>query len=535
MGAYFLAANPTRVFFLRCVTLFIPTFNQATRRKTSKPTTMTSIPSGTAPQQAAAAITDNSSRIFSLDVLRGISVLGILIISIWEFGGFTVNQQNFFRLGTHGGNYKLLTAISILFEGKMGGLLALVFGAGIILFMQKKEPAVSIAAADAYIRRQVWLLIFGVINAFVLLWPGDILFQYGVVGILLFAFWRISARGLLIAAIICTLIYCGKNYWNYADDKKDYKKYLVVKTIEEKFKQDSTTRAKKDSVDRTKDTIQLKDVLAKNKLADSIAKKTDTLTKKQGEEKGKWEGIIKSMKYDSAATVSENKAMRTGSYTKIWTHLMQRSQSKESFWLYKIGLWEIGSLMFLGMALLGFGFFGHRFSSSKYLLLALFTLAVGFALAWFRVHLQAIKMVDYAKYLDKQALPFNQFLPIERLLLATGYASMIMLLLRANLLNWLWRALAATGRMALTNYILQSIICTLFFYGYGFGYFGRLQQWELYGMVAEIAMVQIVFSVCWLRYYSMGPLEWLWRSLIYRKWLPLKIIQSSIITATPAT
>lgn len=496
---------------------------------------MTSIPSGTAPQQAAIATTDNSSRLFSLDVLRGISVLGILIISIWEFGGFTVNEQNFFRLGTHGGNYNLLTAVSVLFEGKMRALLALVFGAGIILFMQKKEPAVSIATADAYIRRQVWLIIFGVVNAFVLLWPGDILFQYGVVGILIFGFWRISARGLLIAAIIFTLIYCGKNYWNYADDKKDYKKYLVVKTVEEKFKQDSTNRAKKDSVEKTKDTIQLKDVLAKNKLADSIAKKTDTLTKKQGEEKGKWEGIVKSMKYDSAATVAENKAMRSGSYTKIWTYLMQRSQTKESFWLYKIGLWDIGSLMFLGMALLGFGFFSQRFSSSKYLILALLSLAIGFTLAWFRVHFLAIKMVDYAKYIDKQAVPFNQFFPVERLLLATGYASMIMLLLRANLLNWLWRALAATGRMALTNYILQSIICTFFFYGYGFGYFGRLQQWELYGMVAEIALVQIIFSVCWLRYYYMGPLEWLWRCLIYRKWLPFKINQSSIITDTPAT
>lgn len=146
-------------------------------------------------------------------------------------------------------------------------------------------------------------------------------------------------------------------------------------------------------------------MLAKNKLADTIAKKTDTLTKKQG----KWEGIIKSMKYDSAAAVAENKAMRTGSYTKIWTHLMQRSQNKESHWLYRIGLWDIESLMFPGIALLGFVFFGHRFSSSKYLLPALFTLSVGFALAWFRVHLHAIKKVDCAKYIDKQTLPFNQF------------------------------------------------------------------------------------------------------------------------------
>ena len=88
------------------------------------------------------------------------------------------------------------------------------------------------------------------------------------------------------------------------------------------------------------------------------------------------------MKYDSAAAVAENKAMPTSSYTKIWTHLLQRSQNKESDWLYKIGLRDIGSPIFFGMALLCLGFFGHRFSSSKYLLPALFTLSVGFALAW---------------------------------------------------------------------------------------------------------------------------------------------------------
>jgi uncharacterized protein len=91
-----------------------------------------------------------------------------------------------------------------------------------------------------------------------------------------------------------------------------------------------------------------------------------------------------------------------------------------------------------------------------------------------------------------------------------------------NLFNWLWEALAATGRIAFTNYMIQSIICSFFFYGYGFGYFGRLNQWELYFMVAEIALVQIVFSVFWMRYYRMGPLEWLWRCLVYRKWLPIK-------------
>ena len=468
----------------------------------------------------AVPATDNP-RISSLDILRGIALLGILVISIWEFGGFSAAEQNFYRTGTHGGNYKLLTTISILFEGKMQALFAMVFGAGIILFLQRKDHPGPITSADAYIRRQMWLIIFGIFNAFILLWPGDILFQYGVAGIMLFAFSRIKAKGLFIAAVVCTLVYCGKQYWNYADDKKDYKKYTAVLAVEKKFKQDSTARASEDSLDRTKDTILLKDKLIKNKLADSLARKKDTLTGKQAEEKGGWEGRIKGFKYDSAKVKAENKAMRAG-YGKVWTHLMQRSQNKESFWLYRIGIWDIGSMMFLGMALLGIGFFSSRFSASKYLIIALLTIAAGFALAWFRIHNNNISSDDYTKYIEKHAIPYNQFFPIERILMATGYASLVLWLLRMNLVNWLWEALAATGRIAFTNYMIQSIICSFFFYGYGFGYFGRLNQWELYFMVAEIALVQIVFSVFWMRYYRMGPLEWLWRCLVYRKWLPIK-------------
>ncbi len=468
---------------------------------------------------------DDHSHNLALDTLRGIAILGLLVISIREFGGFTNNQQNFFGLGPHGGNYKLAYIISFLFEGKMTALLAMVFGAGMLVFMQKKEYPAPLAAPDAYIRHQVWLIIFGVFNAFVLLWPGDILFRFGVMGILLFAFWRMRTRGLLIAAILCTLVYCGKQYWNYADDRGDHKKYSVVIGLEKKFKQDSTDRAKKDSINIEKYTP------AQIKLNDSLAKKKDTLTRKQADEKGKWEGITKGLKYDSAAKATENKAMRINSYTKTWNHLLQRSQTKESWWLYQVGIWEMASLMFLGMFLLGIGFFNHGFSSSKYIITAVITLGIGFALAWFRLHYSNLKLFDYGNYIDMQAFPPNQFLPIENILFATGYASLFLLLLRIKWLNWLWQAIAALGRLALTSYIIQTILCTFFFYGYGFGYFGRLTQLQLYFTAAEIWLVQIVFAIFWLRYYSMGPLEWLWRCMVYRRWLPWKIKR----TDSPAT
>jgi uncharacterized protein len=133
-----------------------------------------------------------------------------------------------------------------------------------------------------------------------------------------------------------------------------------------------------------------------------------------------------------------------------------------------------------------------------------------------------MRVVDYEKYVAGHALPANLLFPVERLLLATGYAALVMFLIRINILKWLWGALSAVGKMAFTNYFMQTIVCTLFFYGYGFGYFGRLSQAQLYFLVAEIWLVQTVFSIIWLRYYNHGPVEWLWRCLIYRKRFPNK-------------
>ena len=117
--------------------------------------------------------------------------------------------------------------------------------------------------------------------------------------------------------------------------------------------------------------------------------------------------------------------------------------------------------------------------------------------------------------------------------MATGYAALVGLLVSIGFLTRFWGALAAVGRLALTNYLVQSIICTLFFTGFGGGYFGRLQQVELYYIVLEICMVQTIFSVLWLRHYQLGPAEWLWRCLVYKKWLPNRIRRSE--PAAPVT
>lgn len=127
------------------------------------------------------------------------------------------------------------------------------------------------------------------------------------------------------------------------------------------------------------------------------------------------------------------------------------------------------------------------------------------------------------------ALFFNQAL--AGLLLAMGYAATPVLLLRSSAWRRRIRPLAATGRMALTNYLLQSLVCTLLFYGYGLGLAGLVRSAVSVLVAAGIYAAQTVFSGWWLRRFRFGPAEWLWRSLttLAERYLNLRVIDDSVV------
>jgi uncharacterized protein len=111
---------------------------------------------------------------------------------------------------------------------------------------------------------------------------------------------------------------------------------------------------------------------------------------------------------------------------------------------------------------------------------------------------------------------------LRRLLLATGHLSLIMLVYKYRIVPWLMKALASVGQMAFSNYLMQSIICTLIFYGYGLRWFGEFERYQLYVVMAGIWLFQVAFSNLWLQYFRFGPFEWVWRSLTYWKKQPMK-------------
>ena len=144
--------------------------------------------------QNAIEPTQKTERIILLDSLRGIAVLGILIMNIPFFGlpdpaGY--NPVALDEIGTI--NEKIFIIVNGYIDGTQRAMFSMLFGAGILLFVSRLETrAEGLKPADYFLRRQLWLLAFGLFNAYVLLWPGDILFPYGVCGIILFVFRKMK-------------------------------------------------------------------------------------------------------------------------------------------------------------------------------------------------------------------------------------------------------------------------------------------------------------------------------------------------------
>jgi len=107
-----------------------------------------------------------------------------------------------------------------------------------------------------------------------------------------------------------------------------------------------------------------------------------------------------------------------------------------------------------------------------------------------------------------------------------GWMGVVVLACHAGCRSWLGKSFAGVGRMALTNYLLHSLICTFIFYGYGLGLYGSVDRVGQIGIVMAIWAFQLLASPLWLRHFRFGPAEWLWRTLSYGALQPMRIGKS---------
>jgi len=431
---------------------------------------------------ANAAPVSQSERIKIIDSLRGIALLGILLMNIPYFAlpepafdNLTLNNE----IGTI--NEKVWYFINWFMEGSQRAIFSMLFGAGTILFISRLEKrAEGSIPVEFFVRRQLWLLFFGLINAFVLLWPGDILFEYAVCGIIVLVFRHLSVKSLLIAALVCLLLMTAR------ENRDLYKQKAVISKGEAIAKMDTT----------------------KIKLNDQ-----------QKTELGAMTGFKE--KSDSSSQRKEmNRNLREigGTYAQLYNNLSTVSTALEFQYTY-YGLWDVLLFMFIGMAFYKSGVLMGNGSSRLYWLLFIAGLGGGLLISYFR--LQPIFQFKFNQFEITKNKVFEYY-EISRTLRSLGIFGLIMLLNKSGWFKWLFALMRPVGQMAFTNYLAQSFICGLLFFGIGFGLLGKLQRYEIYYVVGAIWILQIIWSNIWLRYYKFGPLEWLWRSLTYWKKQPFR-------------
>lgn len=432
--------------------------------------------------QTGTSPTAQNERIVLLDSLRGIALLGILLMNIPYFGLPEPAFDNPLLMNEKGTiNMQVWYFINMVPEGTMRAVFSILFGAGILLFVSRLEKRVEgMMAAEYFIRRQLWLIVFGLVNAFILLWPGDILFQYGILGIIAFVFRRMPVKGLLIAAAVCLLLMTARENIDMHRTQEKIKKGEVIAKID-------TTK--------TKLSEEQKDILGE---MTGIKEKSDTASLK------------KEMK--------KNLAKSLGSYSKVYEYISNTSAKVEFGYTY-YGLWDILLFMFLGLAFFKSGILTGDAKMSTYLIMTIVGLSLGITLTYLRLQPLIDSNFNFFEYLKKVHF---QMYELSRTLRSLGLFGLIMLLYKSGWFNWLFKLMQPVGQMAFTNYLMQSFMSNLFFLGIGFGMMGKLERHEIYYVVFGIWLIEIIWSHAWLRFYRFGPLEWCWRSLTYWKLQPIK-------------
>ncbi len=423
-------------------------------------------------------------RIAALDALRGFALLGIFLMNI-EF--FAKPLQDLDGPGIdaslHGLDWWMDALVYFFVQGKFWTLFSLLFGIGFGVMLARSHAG-GRAFVPIYLRRSLALLGIGLLHA-LLLWSGDILVAYALGALLLLAVRQ--ARRLVQGLL-------------------ERRPPAQVEAMEPE----------------ALGVLGIGSYALVPALLLGIALLVQISPKPEA---GSPEAVqiaqekTQRQAHDERARTAAIAAYRDGDYAAATRQRIAdtRKQLRELPWFLP---------MLLGVFALGAGVARtsllHRPQDHVALLRGIcrIGLPAGLALTAASVVL-ALKRHDAdSSAIDAvQVAGFN----IGALLLALAYAAGFLLLLQGRFGDRLQAWLAPAGRMALTNYLLQSVIASLLFYHYGFGLWGHVGRAAQVVLVLAVFAVQLVASRAWLMKFRFGPMEWLWRSLTYLKLQPMRV------------
>ncbi len=427
---------------------------------------------------------DKRDRIVAIDMLRGFAVLGILLMNITSFSLPTAAYYNPFAYVAYAApgesmvnqviNQIIYGLSHVVADQKFMAIFSLLFGASLVLFLQRlslsnlsndSDKKISKKAVLLFYSRNFWLLIIGLLH-FYFIWYGDILAIYAVCAFILFFFRNLLIRLQIALGLIIFFIPIILNCFTYA--------YLLDDLSEEQ----QTAIIRYWSPD------------------------DESLTKEINAYQGSY---LKQIGFRSSMLGGK---INPGSITEeiVSSHFLI------DFFLRSLGM------MLVGMGAFRLGIFSGTVSQSFYKQLVKYGIGAGFPLALLGVFLLYYFDWDWKYGLFLSKIPNTLATP----LLAFGYLGIIMLWEKTKYFSFLQNKLILVGKTALSSYLLQSVLATFIFYGFGWGWFAKLSRLENLAIVFFIWLVLLIFSSWWLKRFLYGPLEWAWRCLTYLKIFPLK-------------
>jgi len=405
-----------------------------------------------------------STRYATIDALRGLAVMGILLMNIADFA---LPSGAYFNPLAGGGTRPVdlaAWAVSfVLVDGKMRALFSILFGASTLIVVERADAA-GLSGSRIHFARMATLALFGAAHL-LLIWPGDILLHYSLVGILALPFVALEPRQQFRIAILllCAQFVVGALFF-----------------------------------------VSFLDLRHAASLPDASAA---TLAA--------WHGFVDGVGIGRAQDVAAEIAVARGPWTGFVAHNLATQVGGPPFLLAFDGL-ETLAFMLIGMAALRSGFLTGAWTRARYLRAAAIGFAIGLpptiVLCWLSFASGFDTIATFAAA-TLGGVPFRPILALAEAALA---------------LAWLsdgrpHRRLEATGRAAFSNYLGTSIAMMPVFDGWGLGMFDRIERIWLYPIVGATWLAMLLWSPAWLARFRYGPLEWAWRSLARGKAQAMRI------------
>lgn len=397
---------------------------------------------------------DADERIESIDVLRGVAVLGILALNMRSFANPDCFYMNPTSYGDFTGiNYWIWYLTQLLGDLKFWGIFSMLFGAGIVIMSERAEKRGKSAARMHYVRNS-WLLLIGLIHAY-LIWHGDILYTYAMCGFVVFLFRKRSPRTLIIVGLSLLMVACL--IWLLLG-------VCLNLPGADEFRNDISTS---------------------------------------------WN--------PPAETIEDELESMRGSWTEAFSIRKKNSLFFQTFLFLTYFGWRSAGMILIGMALYKMEIFSARRSNEFYIKMLLSGFLIGVPVIAFGIY-----EIERRNWIAEYGFFFGPLYNFwASILVSLGWVALVMLACKSPAMKTVTKPFANAGRMALSCYLLESIIATTIFYGHGFGLIGKLQIWQQALVCIGIWIFLLVFSTLWLKVYRFGPFEWVWRSLSYWKIQPM--------------